>query len=149
MAGEGGIVATHDEELARTLRLGRDYGNPGDYDCRFPGLNARMSELHAAVALPRCPCSTSALVHRRGLVAAVLGRASPASRAARPDVAAADVSTYKDLTLIVDAGRRRPRRPAMTAALAAEGIDSPPLLRPADPPAAGVRRHTGPRRPAA
>ena len=34
-----------------TLRLGRDYGNPGDYDCRFVGLNARMSELHAAVAL--------------------------------------------------------------------------------------------------
>ncbi len=31
--------------------MGRDYGNPGDYDTRFVGLNARMSELHAAVAL--------------------------------------------------------------------------------------------------
>ena len=50
-AGEGGIVTTDDDELARRLRIGRNYGNPGNYDCEFPGLNARMSEFHAVMAL--------------------------------------------------------------------------------------------------
>lgn len=36
VAGEGGLVATHDEELASRLRKARDYGNPGNYDCEFP-----------------------------------------------------------------------------------------------------------------
>ncbi|MFW6033591.1 MAG: DegT/DnrJ/EryC1/StrS family aminotransferase, partial [bacterium] len=48
-AGEGGLVATHDGGLAEQIRLARNYGNPGDYDCRVAGLNARMSEFHAAV----------------------------------------------------------------------------------------------------
>ena len=51
IAAEGGIIATNDELLAERCRIGRDYGNPGDYDCLFVGLNARMSELHATVAL--------------------------------------------------------------------------------------------------
>jgi hypothetical protein len=51
IAGEGGIIATNDDTLAERCRIGRDYGNPGDYDTRFVGLNARMSELHAATAL--------------------------------------------------------------------------------------------------
>ena len=51
VAAEGGIIATNDDLLAERCRIGRDYGNPGDYDCRFVGLNARMSELHAATAL--------------------------------------------------------------------------------------------------
>ena len=51
IAGEGGIIATNDDSLAERCRYGRDYGNPGDYDTRFVGLNARMSELHAATAL--------------------------------------------------------------------------------------------------
>src|SRR3989442_1245987 len=36
---------------AGRCRIGRDYANPGSYDCRFIGLNARMSEVHAAIAL--------------------------------------------------------------------------------------------------
>ena len=51
VAAEGGIIATNDDLLAERCRIGRNYGNPGDYDCRFVGLNARMSELHAATAL--------------------------------------------------------------------------------------------------
>jgi hypothetical protein len=51
VAGEGGIIATNDDVLAERCRIGRDYGNPDDYDTRFVGLNARMSELHAATAL--------------------------------------------------------------------------------------------------
>src|SRR6202047_4534029 len=51
VAGEGGMIATRDADLARTLRVARNYGDGGDYDPELPGLNARMSEFHAALAL--------------------------------------------------------------------------------------------------
>jgi dTDP-4-amino-4,6-dideoxygalactose transaminase len=50
VACEGGIVATRDRALAAELRVARNYGNPGNYDCRWVGLNARMSEPHAVIA---------------------------------------------------------------------------------------------------
>ncbi|MBI5789092.1 MAG: DegT/DnrJ/EryC1/StrS family aminotransferase [Candidatus Schekmanbacteria bacterium] len=50
VAGEGGIVATNNDQLAADLKIARDYGNPGNYNTRFIGLNARMSEMHALLA---------------------------------------------------------------------------------------------------
>jgi dTDP-4-amino-4,6-dideoxygalactose transaminase len=51
VAGEGGMIATHDADLARKLRVARNYGDSGNYDPDLAGLNARMSEFHAALAL--------------------------------------------------------------------------------------------------
>jgi dTDP-4-amino-4,6-dideoxygalactose transaminase len=51
VAGEGGMVATRDADLARALRAARNYGDSGNYDPELAGLNARMSEFHAALAL--------------------------------------------------------------------------------------------------
>lgn len=51
VAGEGGLIATNDRKLAGELRVARNYGNPGDYDCVTAGLNARESELHALLAV--------------------------------------------------------------------------------------------------
>ncbi|HXN71251.1 MAG TPA: DegT/DnrJ/EryC1/StrS family aminotransferase [Candidatus Acidoferrales bacterium] len=51
VAGEGGMVATRDADLARKLRAARNYGDSGNYDPELAGLNARMSEFHAALAL--------------------------------------------------------------------------------------------------
>ena len=51
VTGEGGIVTTNDDELARKIRIGRNYGDGGNYDCEFPGLNARMSEFNALLGL--------------------------------------------------------------------------------------------------
>lgn len=50
-AAEGGIVATNNDEIANHVRLGRNYGDDGTNSMGFLGLSARMSELHAAVAL--------------------------------------------------------------------------------------------------
>ena len=69
VAGEGGLVATRDAALADRLRIGRDYGNPGDYDTLFPGLNARMSEFHAAMALESLELLPESLRRRRQLAA--------------------------------------------------------------------------------
>ena len=65
VSGEGGLVATRSPELARDLRVARNYGNPGSYDCEMAGLNARMSELHALLGVQSLAL-TEQNVQRRG-----------------------------------------------------------------------------------
>lgn len=51
VGGEGGVIATRDAALAQRLRVARNYGDSGDHDPEVLGLNARMTEFHAALAL--------------------------------------------------------------------------------------------------
>jgi dTDP-4-amino-4,6-dideoxygalactose transaminase len=121
---EGGLVTTDDDDLAELLRLGRDYGNPGDYDCRFVGLNARMSELHAVVALASVEVLPDRLVRRRelvGLMDSLLEDVAGLRVVTSPE---GEESTYKDLTLVVDADELGLDVPQLRTALEAEGIDS-------------------------
>ena len=67
IAGEGGMISTRDAELARKLRAARNYGDSGNYDPESAGLNARMSEFHAALAL-RGLHSVDARIDRRNQV---------------------------------------------------------------------------------
>lgn len=134
VAGEGGLVATSDAGLAETLRLGRDYGNPGDYNCQFPGLNARMSELHATVALASLVHLDERIARRGKLVAAFRHAADGVPGVGYQQVDEADLSTYKDLTLIVDPVEFGIDAAGLAVALRAEGIDSrhyyaPPIHR--------------------
>jgi dTDP-4-amino-4,6-dideoxygalactose transaminase len=123
-AAEGGLVATRDAALAEEVRVGRDYGNPGDYDCVFPGLNARMSELHAALALVSLRTLPERIAHRGALVAAFASRIAGLPGLRLPLLAAGDVSTWKDLTLVVDPERFGWDVPGLAAALRAEGVDT-------------------------
>lgn len=134
VAGEGGLIATDDPDLAEACRLGRNYGNPGDYDCRVAGLNGRMSELHAAVALAsldglqqRVAARTAAASSFREMLADVPGIRFPT-------IAPGDTSTVKDLTLRVEAPRFGLDALGLAAALQAEGVETrryyaPPLHR--------------------
>lgn len=47
---EGGLVCSNSDSFAELVRCGRNYGSSGEF-YKFPGLNARMSEFHAAVGL--------------------------------------------------------------------------------------------------
>ena len=51
--GEGGLVTTDDDEIARTLRLLRNQGMRARYDYEMPGYNWRLTDLQAAVAIPQ------------------------------------------------------------------------------------------------
>jgi dTDP-4-amino-4,6-dideoxygalactose transaminase len=124
VAGEGGLVATRDAELAAQVRLARNYGNPGDYDCRVAGLNARMSELHAAVALASLADLPARVARRNALVQTFRERIEGVPGIRIPTVDPADLSTYKDLTLVVDEQLFGLDVPALTAATAAEGVDT-------------------------
>jgi dTDP-4-amino-4,6-dideoxygalactose transaminase len=48
-SGEGGMVSTGDEELARRLRLYRNQGMERRYENEVVGFNARMTDIHAAI----------------------------------------------------------------------------------------------------
>ncbi len=124
VAGEGGLVATNDEGLAADVRLGRDYGNPGNYDCEFPGLNARMSELHAAVGLASLQGLDERIAHRNELVRAFKAAAASVPGLSYQQVPDEDVSTYKDLTLVIDDEQFGLTAELLGRALKAEGIDS-------------------------
>jgi dTDP-4-amino-4,6-dideoxygalactose transaminase len=52
-AGEGGVVTTSDAQLARKLRLLRNQGMERSYEFEIVGRNLRMSDLHAAIAVPQ------------------------------------------------------------------------------------------------
>jgi FlaA1/EpsC-like NDP-sugar epimerase/dTDP-4-amino-4,6-dideoxygalactose transaminase len=134
VAGEGGLIATHDPDLAARLRLGRDYGNPGNYDTRFVGLNARMSEFHAAMALESLNLLDRTLARRRELALRYVAGLADVPGIRSQVVPIADLSTYKDFTIAVDAEQFGIDRNQVVAVLAAQGIDTrnyfdPPIHR--------------------
>jgi dTDP-4-amino-4,6-dideoxygalactose transaminase len=132
VAAEGGLIATNDDLLAERCRVGRDYGNPGDYDCRFVGLNARMSELHAATALASLEGLDERLVERNRLAAAYTAALSGTPGVRIPGVPAGDTSTYKDYSVLIDADDYGLDADAAAEMLGREGIEtrryySPPV----------------------
>ncbi len=134
IAGEGGAVSTNDASLADTLRMGRDYGHPGDYDTRFHGLNARLSEFHAAMALCSLDGLDDHVATRRALAAHYAEGLADVPGLRTPAVAPDDEASFKDFTVIFDEAFGLDRD-AVAAALLAEGVQTRRYF---DPP---VHRH--------
>ena len=124
IAGEGGIIATNDDLLAERCRIGRNYGNPGDYDCRFIGLNARMSELHAALALASFEDLEERIVRRNELATRYRDVLAEVPGIGFPLVREQDRSTYKDLTILVDEAEFGISADELAEALSAEGVET-------------------------
>jgi dTDP-4-amino-4,6-dideoxygalactose transaminase len=132
VAAEGGVIATNDDLLAERCRIGRDYGNPGDYDCRFVGLNARMSELHAATALASMQDLDERLVERNRLSAAYTSALDGIAGIRIPEIPEGDRSTFKDYSVLIDPDRYGLDATTTAALLRDEGVEtrryySPPV----------------------
>jgi len=140
VAAEGGLIATNDDELAERCRVGRDYGNPGDYDCRFVGLNARMSELHAAVALASLKELEARIDERNELAASYREALSALPGVSFPEVPEGDRSTFKDFTLLVEPDAFGITASALGIALTAEGVET---RRYYDPPVHAMQAYRG------
>jgi dTDP-4-amino-4,6-dideoxygalactose transaminase len=132
VAGEGGLIATNDASLALTLRAMRNYGDTGDYNPKWLGMNARLSEFNAALALAGLSM-TDAKVKRRNQIAQMytdLLSFLPGLGFQR--VHPENVSTYKDYSVHVTAETFGLSRDELAAALLAENIETrkyfyPPL----------------------
>jgi dTDP-4-amino-4,6-dideoxygalactose transaminase len=123
VAAEGGIVATRDESLARAIRAGRNYGDSGSYDPECFGLNARMSELHAALALAGLEGITHRIERRNEIRERYQQHLAAIPGLRFQQIRAEDLSTCKDFSVLVDAERFGASRDWLCDALRRENID--------------------------
>ena len=112
--GDGGAVVTDDETLAGKIRMLRNYGSAKKYYNEAIGLNSRLDELQAAFLSVKLPGLDRCNEHKRGLAA--LYQQGLGDRFVKPVVA----DGYNDVYHIY--AIRHPRRDALKAYLAAQGI---------------------------
>lgn len=120
--GEGGMVITNDDSLARRARLFADKAWPRDEDERFSlflGQNYRLNELEGAVALVGLRRLDENVAARRKAVESIYERIAGVPGVRIPAALAGARSSYWILHLFVDDGIDPG---AAAAALAAEGI---------------------------
>lgn len=98
---EGGLVTTNDADFAEQIRLARNYGNPGDYDTRLPGLNGRLSELHAAIALVAFDHLEERVEYRNRVADRYRELLGDIPGVGFQSVGSGDRSSYKDFTILI------------------------------------------------
>jgi dTDP-4-amino-4,6-dideoxygalactose transaminase len=127
--GEGGLVVTDDDAVARRARVfvnkGWPYGE-ADPDHEFLALNLRTTELASAVANAQLDGLTAAVAHRRSTVTRFVEAIAGAPGVTVPTIAAGDVATWWKVPLLVDPELVEGGPRALAARLAARGIASTP-----------------------
>ncbi|MBN2562044.1 MAG: NeuD/PglB/VioB family sugar acetyltransferase [Phycisphaerae bacterium] len=101
-AGEGGLITTDDSALAEKLRLLRNYGSGADYNIMTFGLNGKMSEFHAAMALETLGRVDELIARRLSLVDRYMDNLADLKGVRYQQVASPAVSVYKDLAILID-----------------------------------------------
>jgi len=123
-SADGGVVATNDDEIARRVRVGKNYGNGGNYDSEFVGLNARMTEFNAVVGMRSLERLENAVLKRNEIVSAYETRLGSLPGVTFQKVEAHDRSSRKELSLLIEQGDFGLDRDELAAGLRAEGIDT-------------------------
>jgi dTDP-4-amino-4,6-dideoxygalactose transaminase len=124
VAGEGGIVATNDDRLAAKIRIGREYGNDGNYDSVFPGLNGRLPEVNALLGRHNLHRLESGAVHRNLLAKLYRDELGQVPGIGFQEVLPGNRSSYKDFFVIVDADAFGLSRDELALVLDAENIET-------------------------
>ncbi len=100
IAGEGGIVATNNENLAQQIRLGREYGMT-DYNSQFAGLSARLPEFSAVMAIHSLRLVEDAVQHRNQLAALYERQLSCLPGIQFQTVDSTNRCSYKDYSIVI------------------------------------------------
>lgn len=124
IAGEGGIVATNDDDLAQQIILGREYGNSGNYDSAFAGLNARMPEFNALLGIKSLALLEEAAQSRNASVERFQEFLGSLPGVHFQEVRPGNRCSYKDLSIVFDPQAFGLTRDELAQALAAENIDT-------------------------
>jgi dTDP-4-amino-4,6-dideoxygalactose transaminase len=124
ITGEGGVVATMDDELAHLIRVGREYGNNGNYDTVFPGLNARMPEFNALLGLHSLENLEHAAESRNETAALFHEALGRIPGIGFQEVRPGDRNSYREFSITIDPEAFGLSRDEIVVALAAENIDS-------------------------
>jgi dTDP-4-amino-4,6-dideoxygalactose transaminase len=124
IAGEGGIVATNDDELAARIRIGREYGNSGRYDSAFAGINARLPEFNALMGMYSLRKLESAARRRNELASLYRETLGVLPGLGFQMTREGNRNSYKDFSLTVDAERFGLTRDNLSRALELENVDT-------------------------
>jgi dTDP-4-amino-4,6-dideoxygalactose transaminase len=124
ITGEGGVVATNDDELAQIIRIGREYGNNGKYDSLFAGLNARMGEFNAILGLKSLEMLEDAALARNQVASLYQELMGKLPGIQFQKVMPGDRCSYKDFSITVNEDAFGLSRDLLSQALFAENIDT-------------------------
>lgn len=124
ITGEGGLVATNDDELAEKIIVGREYGNSGSYDSWFAGLNARMPEFNALMGLHSLKMLEEAAQTRNQTVELYQEMLGTLPGVEFQEILPGNRCSYKDLSIVFDPEKFGLTRDELALALYAENIDT-------------------------
>ncbi len=116
--GDAGAVVTRDAELARTVRVLRNYGSEKKYHNVMRGMNSRLDELQAALLRVRLPALDAENARRREIAA--MYRAAIRHPEVAVPAAPAEAAEHVWHLFVV----RSERRDALQAHLTAQGVQT-------------------------
>lgn len=122
ITGEGGMVATNDKLLADKLRVARNYGDSGDYDCEFAGLNARMAEFNAILGIEGLKLIDGKVKRRNEIAQLYTDFFKDYKGISFQKVEKGNLSTFKDYSIVIDPEVIEIDRDVIAFALDREGI---------------------------
>jgi len=126
-SAEGGLVSVAHEEDLRTFEYLRAYGFQSDYISHFVGLNAKLSEIHAALGCLTLDSVEDAVTGRNAKAARYRAALAAEPRIRFPEVPEGSRCAYKDFAILCAEGRD-----PLSDHLASVGIQTKKYFRPLD-----------------
>ena len=122
VTGEGGLVVTPHKNLADRIRLLRECGNPGDYNCIERGTNSRLSELASITGLMSLDVLDEQIEKRVSLGERYRRRLGGIEGISLQKIPNNAISTFKDMPIILHESLFPFERDLLAEVLNAEGI---------------------------
>jgi dTDP-4-amino-4,6-dideoxygalactose transaminase len=123
-AGEGGLITTRHDDVVQRLDALREYGNAGDYVTQQPGLNGRLDEMSAILAIEGFRRLEANAKRRNRLVDIARAELHGAPGVVFQRIRPGDRSSYKDFGIVIEPERFGMDRDDLAAVLREEGVDS-------------------------
>ena len=121
-AGEGGIVATNDDEIAYKIKIGRSYADPGNYDTQYEGLSARMAEFNAILGSESLTMLKNNIENRQKMVSLYIRKLNGLPGLSFQKIADGNLSSYKDFSVLIDSEQFGLNRDQLAVVLEKENI---------------------------
>ncbi|MDP9568873.1 UNVERIFIED_ORG: dTDP-4-amino-4,6-dideoxygalactose transaminase [Kosakonia oryzae] len=131
VTGEGGLIVTRDPNLARHLRALKEYGNTGDYDNPWAGLNGRLSEMQCALGLASLQHLEESVALRNSLAGIYRNMLCAVPGIELQTIPANVRTTFKDISVVIDKERFGCDRDELADELQQEGIPTRKYFYPA------------------